>query len=223
MEMLRSFCGRWRVLCLGLLLFVFLGCAGKYGLWLGTHKFAVVTQDAVYRSAAMPPDDLQRLVEKKGIRTVIDFRNTLADVIPEREAMEQLGVRHVHLPTEQVPDMRFVRAFLKVMDSPESYPVLIHCRHGIGRTGVFVALYRMEYEGNSNEQARHEQYVYRLGTNFEPDSSKGAFLMRYVPRRLAAEFRSSGDRIPDSSIRFPASSARPGRQATPPANHVRKS
>ena len=33
------------------------------------------------------------------------------------------------------------------MDDAEAYPVLIHCRAGLHRTGVMVGIYRMEYEG----------------------------------------------------------------------------
>ena len=33
------------------------------------------------------------------------------------------------------------------MDDPDSYPVLIHCNAGLNRTGVMVAVYRMEYQG----------------------------------------------------------------------------
>ena len=34
-----------------------------------------------------------------------------------------------------------------------SYPVLIHCNAGLNRTGVMVAVYRMEYQGWSRAEA----------------------------------------------------------------------
>jgi protein tyrosine/serine phosphatase len=42
------------------------------------------------------------------------------------------------------------------MDRAENYPVLIHCKAGLHRTGVLVALYRMEYDGWSAQRAMDE-------------------------------------------------------------------
>ncbi len=58
----------------------------------------------------------------------------------------RLGVRYVFMPPalihrKQVPEHRpeTIDEFLKLMDDPESYPVLLHCRAGLHRTGVLVA------------------------------------------------------------------------------------
>ena len=40
-----------------------------------------------------------------------------------------------------------IEEFLTLMDNPGTYPVLIHCRAGLHRTGVLAAVYRMEYQG----------------------------------------------------------------------------
>ena len=37
--------------------------------------------------------------------------------------------------------------FLSLMDNPANRPVLLHCKAGLHRTGVLVAVYRMEYDG----------------------------------------------------------------------------
>jgi protein-tyrosine phosphatase len=37
--------------------------------------------------------------------------------------------------------------FLAVLDDPNNYPVLWHCRAGLNRTGIMTAIYRMEYNG----------------------------------------------------------------------------
>jgi tyrosine-protein phosphatase SIW14 len=52
-----------------------------------------------------------------------------------------------------VPADEGVQRFREIMDEPKNYPVLIHCFGGIHRTGAFCAIYRMEYEHWTNEQA----------------------------------------------------------------------
>ena len=44
-------------------------------------------------------------------------------------------------------------AFLRVVDDPANGPVLIHCFAGLHRTGVYCAVYRMEFDRWSNSRA----------------------------------------------------------------------
>lgn len=147
------------------------------------YRFQVVSEGKLYRSAEMPPDELARRCRRLGIRTVIDFRKPGGDVDAERAALARGGVRHVHLPSKQVPKPEVVRGFLEVMDDPANLPALLHCTHGVGRTGVLSAVFRMEYEGWSNDRARRE--AQRLGgiKSFRKDKPKGRFLLNYTPRR----------------------------------------
>ncbi len=50
------------------------------------------------------------------------------------------------------------------MDDEASYPVLIHCRAGLHRTGVLSAVYRMEYQGWSPLEAFEELRAHGFGT-----------------------------------------------------------
>jgi protein tyrosine phosphatase len=74
-----------------------------------------------------------------------------------------LGVRYVFLGPDLVSRKRVphdrppaIDRFLALMDDAETYPVLLHCRAGLHRTGVMVAVFRMEYQGWSHEQAFEE-------------------------------------------------------------------
>jgi len=58
----------------------------------------------------------------------------------------------------------------------------VHCHDGIGRTGAFVALYRMEYQGWPNERARREAVVWPGYSSFDKDQRKGKFVLGYTPR-----------------------------------------
>src|SRR5262249_11917444 len=46
-----------------------------------------------------------------------------------------------------------VRKFREIIDDPDNYPILVHCFAGIHRTGAYIAIYRMEREHCSNDEA----------------------------------------------------------------------
>jgi len=169
--------------CLALVLAIALPGGAAYGYWAWLdYRFLTVTDGQVYRSGAMPPEKLVERVREHGIRTVIDLRSGGKAVEAERDALAAIGVRHHNVPSGQVPADERVDAFLEIMRQPENRPVLIHCQHGIGRATLYSAIYRMELEGWSNEQARSTAY-WRSGLgSFEAGDSKGRFLLDYTPR-----------------------------------------
>lgn len=168
------------------------GIGGSYVHWTKfNYRFLTVTEGQVYRSATMPPEILQSKVRRYGIRSVIDLRKPGDDVIAERASLSELGVRHFSLPSHQVPSEEVVRGFLEIMDRLEYRPVLIHCNNGIERAVLFSAIYRVEYEGWSNEGARSTAYLRSGLGSFEPDSRKGAYIRSYVSRRLLARQESN--------------------------------
>jgi protein tyrosine/serine phosphatase len=55
-------------------------------------------------------------------------------------------------PSEKVS----IRQVLQIMADPNRQPVYVHCEHGVDRTGLVVALYRVLYEGQTPLQAHLE-------------------------------------------------------------------
>jgi protein tyrosine/serine phosphatase len=139
-----------------------------------TRRLREVTPGRVYRSGQLTSVGFAEAVQRYGIRTVINLQNEFPDpdveqsfldprTSPESEICEQLGIRFVYIEPDlvrrcQVPAERpaAIDHFLTILDDPESYPVLIHCRAGLHRTGCMVAVYRMEYEGWSPQRAIEE-------------------------------------------------------------------
>ena len=148
------------------------------------YRFAAITDGKVYKSGAIPPEKIDTYVDRYGLKTVVDLRDAeeQADVEAERAALEKLGVTHVHLPTGQVPPQETVDRFLALMKDPAVYPVLIHCHHGVSRSVLFGALYRIEYEGWDTERARRATRLIVDGSSFDTDSRKGRYLQQYLPR-----------------------------------------
>lgn len=194
---LRPHFSKWKV-ALGFALVLLVGAGGwnLYDIHV-RHRLGVVTHGQVYKSGAMPPDQLQKVAKDLGLRAVIDFRTTIEGqdstnttrsetVQAEASALAAIGVRHIHLPTPQVPSDETVDRFLKVMSDPSNRPALIHCYHGIGRTELFVAVYRMEFEGWPNEKARAATRFLLAGSSFSDRAEKGQFLIHYKPHLTQA-------------------------------------
>jgi tyrosine-protein phosphatase SIW14 len=139
-----------------------------------TKRLRDVTPGRVYRSGQMTADGFADAVARYGIRTVINLQDEYPDpdvrqhslgggTIKEQELCRNLGVRYVYMPPDLIsrrltPHQRpkAIDRFLALMDDPASYPVLVHCKAGLHRTGVMVAVYRMEYEGWTPRQALEE-------------------------------------------------------------------
>src|SRR5260370_27563618 len=105
--------------------------------------------------------------------------------IKESELCRQLGVRYVFLGPDlrsrtRIPHDRppAIDRFLALLDDPATYPVLLHCRAGLHRTGVMVAVYRMEYEGWTREQVIAEMKIHGFGE--WPCTTANDYITQYI-------------------------------------------
>ncbi len=187
---------RW---CMALLTVgVIVGGPAGYAAYRNANfrSFRVVTPGVLYRSGQLSQAGLERVLHDYGIRTVITLRDpAVSGKEPdwgEEEFCRQRDLRYVRIAPQRwwspddspPPADAGVRTFLKIMDDPANYPVLIHCFAGVHRTGAYVAVYRMEYAGWSNADALDELRAggYR-NLDVEPDVL--GYLSNYRPRRMA--------------------------------------
>jgi protein tyrosine phosphatase (PTP) superfamily phosphohydrolase (DUF442 family) len=180
-----------------ILLVVVLAGVGAYDYW---HKhmdynFGVITEGRVFKSGAIKPDEIESYTSKYHIKTVIDLRNEVSKQYPselEADAIAKInGVNYVNIRSRQVPDKNQLKTFFEILDNEDNYPVLIHCYHGLGRTMLYTALYRIEYEGASNEEARSKtRFIVESffhDSSFATGTDKGNFLINYKPRSMGEE------------------------------------
>ena len=147
------------------------------------HRFSVVSAGDLYQSAEMDPAALADTVREHGIRTVIDLRKEPElGMAEERQALAELGVRYVHIPSEHSPAPETVDAFLAVVAQTKNRPVLVHCAHGEGRSVLFAAIYRIEIQGWENDRARRACRLLPWRGTFSPDGEKGKYLLTYRRR-----------------------------------------
>jgi len=136
-----------------------------------SKRLRIVDPGRVYRSGQMTAEGFADTVKQYHIRTILNVQDEYPDpdlhasfwsrrTIKESELCRQLGVRYIHLmptllPRHLVPAQRppAIEQLLAVLDDEENYPVLIHCHAGLHRTGILTAIYRMEYQGWSTDEA----------------------------------------------------------------------
>ena len=146
------------------------------------YRFYPLDKGNVYRSAAMPSKVLQNKIQKYNIRTVIDFRDPDNGALSEKALLDPVGVRHINIPSKQVPSSDNIDKFLAILDNPDNKPLLLHCEHGVGRAGAFSAIYRMEYHKWNNDRAIKEARWLSTFGSFKKGSGKEVFLSNYTPR-----------------------------------------
>jgi protein tyrosine/serine phosphatase len=176
---------------------VFLTCglAIPYGYYRYQQReyrnFRVVTPGRLYRSGQLTPTGLARIVEEYGIRTVITLREEDGrdDSHWEKQFCSERDIVFVRIPAREywsrhgpAPARKSVSRFLQVLGDPDRYPppILVHCFAGEHRTGAFCAIYRMEIEGWSNEEAMAEMKRCGYG-NLEKEWDVRTFLRLYRP------------------------------------------
>jgi protein-tyrosine phosphatase len=186
---------------LGLLFVIF----GIYYVWHVhfNYRFEEISEGKVYKSALIKnKDTMEKLLVNHNIKTVVDLLDpgvqdrlnpakqvqidTEDRYIKEINKKNNLNIKHVNIPSGQVPTKETLKKFFEVLDDKSNYPILIHCYHGTGRAQIYSALYRIEYENWSNADARAKTRVIVEGfgyrSSFSDGRVKGDYLMNYKKR-----------------------------------------
>lgn len=180
--------------------------------YVHTKRLREVDPGKLYRSGQMTVAGFREAVDRYHIRTIVNAQDEFPDpdialdyagvrTVKERELCQELGVKYVFLapdliPRRQVPGRRpeAIDRFLDLMDDPNNYPVLVHCKAGLHRTGVLVAVYRMEYSRWPLRDAVHDLKANGFGDSACTSANDYIvqYLLAYRPgvREAAAQRRS---------------------------------
>ncbi len=144
-------------------------------------RLHVVEEGRVYRSGQMTAAGFADAVHVYGLKTIVNLQDDFPDPdvqvrflseerIKESELCEQLGVRYLSISPDLISRRLIgerrpaaIDHFLAIMDDPANYPILFHCKAGLHRTGILAAVYRMEYQGWSHEEAYRELKAHGFG------------------------------------------------------------
>jgi len=113
--------------------------------------------EKLYRSGQPRKGGLTRLREL-GINTIINLRGGSAQTRAEEVEARALGLNYfnVALPNWGRPQDTRVARILELIAAPENGRVLLHCKDGVDRTGMIVAIYRVMHEAWTSQKALAE-------------------------------------------------------------------
>lgn len=181
---------------ISLVVLVVLVGVGKYVYDMNiNHNFETITENKVYKSGAIPPDEIADYVKEYNIKSVIDLRfpgtgddennpEIPAELTAEKVAVSKIkGVNYFNNGSDQVPTQKNLDYFFSIMDNPDNYPVLLHCYHGVGRAEMYSAIYRIEYENMDRDEARTSTRFLTKWSSFDLGKPKGDFLHTYKSRK----------------------------------------
>ena len=143
---------------------------GAFAAFIGVQQWTgnihAVIPGKLYRSATLGTGEFAHLLDREGIRTVINLRGPhvgLPWYDGEREATEERNVRLVDLSWSaghELTDNMVSQFYKAIEDAPQ--PILIHCMSGADRTGLAVALF-MAKMAKSTEAVAESQLSIRYG------------------------------------------------------------
>lgn len=165
-------------------------------------RFRVVEDGRLYRSGQLTATGFSEVFKRFGIKTVINLQQEAKDPflpnswrgqpqVRESELCESLGVRYIQLDGGVLdhPDLPagsrplVIDQFFAVVDDPKNWPILIHCKAGLHRTGLVTAVYRMEYNQWKTREAVEELKANGFGTfnASEADEYVVRFIKEFQP------------------------------------------
>jgi len=145
--------------------------------------------EGVYRGA-QPDAAGMRTLREKGFRTLVTFRTGHSEA--KEAAAEGLAV--VEIPIEaniesEPPTEEQVKRFFEVVLDPARRPVYFHCAYGKDRTGTMAAIYRIEVDGWTPEQAMAEMDHFGFRDWYR---DLDQFVRDYRPRGFGRRWGGSG-------------------------------
>ena len=147
-------------ICLGFLGAVsfVVGVPASYaGILQWTGNVHTIEPNVLYRSGQLDGDELDALVGKDGIRSILNLRRiNLADADQRSEnlvvAADGLDFYSIPISANKEPDMATMKKIVEVMRTAPK-PMLVHCRGGADRSGLAAALFEYAVQGQPVDKA----------------------------------------------------------------------
>jgi protein-tyrosine phosphatase len=125
-------------------------------------NYGVIEEGIICRSA-QPTEEQYRELVGMGFKSVINFRQEQPF---EEKYIRGLGFQYylfLDIPDENQPTDQQAHDFLQFVTNKQHWPIIMHCKVGVGRTGTMAALIRYAVDAWPLDQAIAEAIDYRGG------------------------------------------------------------
>lgn len=114
----------------------------------------------LYRGA-QPSENGIYALKRFGIESVVTLRWSKKLIEQERMICEEVGLKFYSIPLNYMNPPRFedIVKFVRIIDGSNNHPVYVHCLHGVDRTGIMVAFYRIIRHKWSVDEAYKEMEI----------------------------------------------------------------
>ncbi len=134
-------------------------------------NYGVVSQGILYRSAQPEADGYKWLLDR-GFKSIVSFRRETGDTtlpVLNRGFQNYLWL---NIEDETNPTDAQAEEFLNFVTDSRNWPILVHCKVGLGRTGAMIAIVRYSVDGWSMDEAISEAKLYRGGVDLVPSQTE---------------------------------------------------
>jgi protein tyrosine phosphatase (PTP) superfamily phosphohydrolase (DUF442 family) len=146
----------------------------------GSFNIGMLEKGKVYRNSQPSPDDLRWYIKNAGFRTIINLRTETKfwgsfDAKEEEKICKENGAIYKNFrlldQDDPPPTKKQIEEVLAFIDKAPK-PLMFHCAHGKGRTGMVAAAYRVSRQGWKAEDAIKEAVPYGFRPERMPNQVK---------------------------------------------------
>ena len=120
-----------------------------------------IVDDGIWRSA-QPSLESISVMNKNGLKTIINLRGSEENHLWESRISDSLGIQYFHYPMDgrEIPDTADLNSILRIIENQQNQPVMYHCLGGKDRTGIVTAIYRLKNSDADFEEVHQEMLMY---------------------------------------------------------------
>lgn len=122
-----------------------------------------------YLRGGQPDQDGINWLSSAKIKSVVDLRGDDRENQWHPPAWNPMRTFQVDVPDFASPTVEMAEKFIDIVDNPANQPVFVHCKAGVGRTGVMTACWNIAHGMTAEEALRQESINSYHGTLRQED------------------------------------------------------